>query len=178
MRPPMFKSLLSTKVGMWVAVLVAASLVATVKVQCQRFENVRVERDELQLEVSAVKFELSEKQARVNTLELIRKGAQAVADEANKVPRKIAPLPGKEYIPAEVVVDKKTGVRLIKVEKEFLAQLLEDARSAKTKQKQIDRLEKGLKKTQKRLRVSVNANLRTGGLGILVGVVGTYLIMK
>lgn len=174
----MFKSLLASKYVMWVAVILAASLMATLKVQCQRMENIRVERDELEQQVSTLNFKLSEKQARVDTLNLIRKGAQAVADEANKVVRKIEPKPGMEPIPATVVEDKKTGIKLIKIEKEFLAQLLEDARSARTKQEHIGRLEKSLKKTQKRLRVSVGANLRTGALGILIGVGGTILIQK
>ncbi len=170
--------LLSSKFAKWGAVILAASLMATIKVQCQKIESIRVERDELEQQVSTLNFKLSEKQAEVDTRKLIRKGPQAVADEANKVPRKIEPEPGREHIPAEVVVDKKTGFRLIKVEKEFLAQLLEDARSAKTKQEHIGRLEKSLKKTQKRLRVSVNANLRTGALGVLVGVAGTLLIQS
>lgn len=174
----MFQTVLSKKVLLWGAVIVAASLMATLKVQCQRIENIRVERDELEQKVSTLNFKLSEKQAEVNTRKLIRKGAQAVADEANKVERKIEPEPGKEHIPAEVVVDKRTGVKLIKVEKEFLAQLLEDARSARTKQAHIDRLEKGLKKTQRRLRVSVGANLRTGILGVAIGIGGTLLIQK
>ena len=174
----MLKSLLTSKVAKWVAVILAASLVATIKVQCQKIESVRVERDELLIEVSTLNFKLSEKQAEVDTRKLIRKGPQAVADEVNKVARKIEPLPGQEHIPAEVVEDKKTGVRLIKIEHAFLAQLLEDARSAKTKQEQIRVLEKGLKKTQKRLRVSVNANLRTGALGVLIGVGGTLLIQS
>ncbi len=174
----MFKSLLASKFVRWGAVAVAASLVVMLKVQCQKIENIRVERDELEQQVSTLNFKLSEKQAEVDTRKLIRKGPQAVADEVNKVPRKIEPKPGEEHIPAEVVEDKKTGVRLIKIEHAFLAQLLEDARSAKTKQEQIGRLEKSLKKTQRRLRVSVNANLRTGALGVLAGIGGTLLIQS
>ena len=156
----------------------AASLVSFVKIQCQKIEIIRVERDALEQMVSTLEFKLSEKQAEVNTRKLIRRGAQAVADEVNKVERRIEPAPGKEHIPAEVVVDKKTGVKLIRIEKEFLAQLLEDARSAKTKQEHIGRLEKGLKKTQKRLRISVNSNLRTGAAGLVIGVVGTLLLVR
>lgn len=174
----MLKSLLASKFALWGAVIVVASLMATLKVQCQRIESIRVERDALEHEVSTLEFKLSEKQARVDTLNLIRKGAQAVADEANKVERKIEPEPGKEHIPAVVVEDKNTGVRLIKIEHSFLAQLLEDARSAKTKQEHIGRLEKSLKKTQKRLRVSVSANLRTGIFGVLAGIGGTLLIQS
>jgi len=170
--------LLSKKVLAWGAVILVASLMATLKVQCQKIESIRVERDALEQEVSTLNFKLSEKQAEVDTRKLIRKGPKAVADEANKVVRKIEPEPGKEHIPVEVVEDKKTGVRLIKIEHSFLAQLLEDARSAKTKQEHIGRLEKSLKRTQKRLRVSVGANLRTGALGVLVGIGGTLLIQS
>ncbi len=174
----MLKKLLASKYVTWGAVILAASLVATIKVQCQRIESIRVERDVLEQEVSSLNFKLSEKQAEVNTRKLIREGPEAVAAEVNKVVRKIEPLPGQEHIPAEVIEDKKTGVRLIKIEHSFLAQLLEDARSAKTKQEHIGRLEKSLKKTQKRLRVSVGANLRTGALGVIIGVGGTLLIQK
>ena len=158
------------------AIIVVASGLGFVKVQCAKIEKIKVENLQLRQQVSDLTFQLEEEKATVKTHELIREGPEAIASATDQIKLRIKPQKGKTFIPTTTV--KENGITLLKIDPERQAQIVEDANATKRKQDKINDLKRELDETNEFLRKARATRMRNTVLGFGGGIGVTLLIMK